>query len=116
MNGKTILLVEDEFLVALDMQTILADAGFHVLGPAGNVDEAIGLIGRRLPDAALLDNNLHGQSVAPVAATLTERGVPFAFVTGNDRDSLPSAFIAAPVVRKPFDAVRLVEMVRRLAE
>lgn len=93
---KTVLVVEDEFLVSLDMQTILMDAGFQVLGPAGGVDEAIGLIDRQRPDAALLDNNLNGHSVGPVAAVLGDRGVPFAFVTGNDRESLPPKFVGAP--------------------
>ena len=111
---KTVLVVEDEFLVALDMQTILTDAGFLVIGPAGGVDEAIRLLDQQRPDAALLDNNLNGHSVAPVAAVLGDRGVPFAFVTGNDRDSLPASFMNAPVVRKPFDPARLIDMTRRL--
>ena len=70
MTVKSVLVVEDEFLVALDMETILVDAGFEVLGPVGSVAEALRLIGDQKPDAALLDNNLNGQSVGPVAAAL----------------------------------------------
>jgi len=110
MTVKSVLVVEDEFLVALDMETILVDAGFEVLGPVGSVAEALRLIGDQKPDAALLDNNLNGQSVGPVAAALGEQRVPFAFVTGNDLGSLPAAFTSAAMVRKPFDAGRLIAM------
>jgi CheY-like chemotaxis protein len=115
MSARLVLIVEDEFLVALDMETILNDAGFDVLGPAGSVAEALRLVeSNRQLDAALLDNNLNGETAGPVAAALRDRGVPFAFVTGNDRASLPVAFADAPLVRKPFDAARLVETARRL--
>ena len=67
MTAKRILVVEDEFLVALDMETILADAGFEVIGPVGGVAEALRLIERDRPAAALLDNNLNGEPVGPVA-------------------------------------------------
>lgn len=115
MSANTVLVVEDEFLVALDMESILADAGFEVLGPVASVAEALCLLEHEQPAAALLDNNLNGTSVAPVATALRERHVPFAFVTGNDRGSLPAPFIAAPVVRKPFDPRHLVDMAKRLA-
>jgi DNA-binding response OmpR family regulator len=116
MSTKSVLVVEDEFLVALDMEMILTDAGFDVLGPAGSVADALRLINLHQPNAALLDNNLNGQSVSPVADALSARRVPFAFVTGNDRDSLPDAFSDAPLVRKPYDPAGLVAMARRLVE
>jgi CheY-like chemotaxis protein len=114
MTAKRVLVVEDEFLVALDMETILGEAGFEVLGPAGSVAEALRLIESDQPDAALLDNNLNGESASAVADALTERHVPFAFVSGNDRASLPPAFASVLLVRKPYDAVRLVEAAIRL--
>ncbi len=116
MSGKYILVVEDEFLVALDMETILADAGFEVLGPVASVVEALRLIGVQRPNAALLDNNLNGQSVGPVAVALNDRNVPFAFVTGNDRDSLPPGFNDSPMVRKPFNPNGLITMARTLLD
>jgi hypothetical protein len=73
------------------------------LGPAGSVVEALRLIGLRRPRAALLDNSLKNQSVGPVAVALKDRKVPFAFVTGNDRESLPPGFNDSPLVRKPFN-------------
>ncbi len=110
MSTKCVLVVEDEFLVALDMQIVLAEAGFDVLGPAGNVAEALRLIDDRQPDAALLDNNLNGESVGPVAVALAGRSVPFAFVSGNDRSSLPPAFDHVLLLGKPFAAAQLVEI------
>ena len=109
MNPKIVLVVEDEFLVALDMETILGEAGFDVLGPTGSVAEALRLIATHQPDAALLDNNLNGESAGEVAAALREHSVPFAFVSGNGRESLPAAFADVRLVRKPYDAARLVE-------
>jgi DNA-binding NarL/FixJ family response regulator len=114
MNPKCVLIVEDEFLVALDMETILGEAGFDVLGPAGSVSEALRLLAVRQPDAALLDNNLNGESARAVANALTAKHVPFAFVSGNDRASLPPEFSSVVLVRKPYDATRLVEAAVRL--
>lgn len=110
MTGKCLLVVEDEFLVALDMEIVLGEAGFEVLGPAGSVAEALRLIAGHQPDAALLDNNLNGESVGPVAVALAERSVPFAFVSGNDRASLPPAFDHVLLVGKPFNPAHLVEV------
>ena len=110
MSAKCVLVVEDEFLVALDMEIVLGEAGFDVLGPAGSVEEALRLIAGHQPAAALLDNNLNGESVGPVAAALSARHVPFAFVSGNDRTSLPSAFDHVLLVGKPFNSAHLVEV------
>jgi CheY-like chemotaxis protein len=110
MNSKCVLVVEDEFLVALDMEIVLGEAGFEVLGPAGSVAEALRLIAGHRLDAALLDNNLNGESVGPVATALSERHVPFAFVSGNDRASLPAAFDHVVLVGKPFSPAHLVEI------
>src|SRR4051812_22103991 len=109
MTGKRVLVIEDEFLVALDMETILGEAGFEIVGPAGSVAEALRLIATDRPDAALLDNNLNGESAGAVADELREQRIPFAFVSGNDRASLPPAFDGVLLVRKPYDASRLVE-------
>jgi hypothetical protein len=65
-------------------------------------------------DAALLDANLHGKPVDEIAAALTQRNVPFAFVTGYGRDSLPASFRTAPVISKPFTTEQLLDETRRL--
>ena len=87
-----ILVIEDEPLVAIEMASRLAEARMTVVGPVGTVDEALRLITTAQVDAALLDANLNGSTVEGIAAELTRRGVPFAFVTGYGRDSLPKPF------------------------
>ena len=77
-----ILLVEDEPLVAMVAEMTLTDAGYDVLGPVGRVQEALDLLQRERPDAAVLDVNLFGQPVYPVAEKLVDMSVPFGFCTG----------------------------------
>ena len=113
-SGQRILVVDDEVLVAMDMESILRDAGYRVVGPASAIDEAIGLAMRSDFDAALIDANLGGKPVDQLAVTLTRRKIPFAFVTGYGRESLPRAFASAPVLTKPFGATTLVNMVKQI--
>jgi CheY-like chemotaxis protein len=91
------LVVEDELLVALDIESILSEAGMDVVGPASSAGEALKLIADSPPDAALLDANLSGEPIDAVAQALSERGIPFAYVTGYGRESLPPAH-PAPIV------------------
>src|SRR6185312_5300639 len=114
MTGRSVLIVEDEFVLALDMKVILTDAGFDVLRPAGNVADALRLIAELQPGVALLDNNLNGKSAGPIATALHERGIPFAFVTGHGRTSLPPEFSEWPLISKPFNSTRLAAAVRDL--
>jgi DNA-binding response OmpR family regulator len=109
-----VLIVEDDYLIGLDVQSMLADAGFETCGPVGCPHQAIGLIGTRKPHAVLLDYNLHGQNAAGVAAALTARGIPFAFMSGYSRDHLPPGFEAVPLIGKPVDATVLVAAVKAL--
>jgi len=102
-NAKRVLIVEDEPLIAMELEEILGGAGFSVVGPVGSVNGALQLISSEVFDAALLDANLGGAPVDEIAAALTRKGVPFAFATGHDREGLPRSFAAAPLVRKPFD-------------
>ena len=91
-KGRRILIIEDEPLIALDLQTILTALGCEVVGPAGTLEEARGLIAEVACDAALVDGNLAGQPVGEIALALTQRNVPFAFITGYGRNSLPAGF------------------------
>lgn len=115
LDGRRLLVVEDEALVALELIAVLEDAGASVHGPARTVEEALEAIETGAFDAALLDGNLHGKPVDAVAAALTRRGIPFAFVSGYGRENLPAAFAQAPVVSKPFIPQQLVEVAGRLA-
>jgi CheY-like chemotaxis protein len=109
-----ILLVEDEFLIALDLWQLFDDEGCRVLGPAPTVAEALRILATEpRPDAAVLDVNLHGTRSEPVAAELVARGIPFVVATAYP--SLPEpAFDGAPVLSKPYAMDQVCETVLRL--
>jgi CheY-like chemotaxis protein len=109
LEGRTILVVEDESLVAMLLETILEDMGCATLGPVSTVDEALSVIADgQAFDGALLDVNVAGKEVFPVAAALKERGVPFVFSTGYGEGGLPEEWRGHPTIQKPFteDAVQ----------
>jgi len=106
----SILVVEDQIVVALELKDALEAAGYAVIGPAGHLDEALRLTHSRQIDAAVLDYDLHGQKVLPVARALKRRGVPFILVTGYSAESL--ANLGAPHMQKP---VRSEAVVRAIA-
>jgi CheY-like chemotaxis protein len=102
MTGTQILVVEDEFLIALDIIGALEQAGITVVGPAGTVKDALEAIERQPLHGALLDVHLAGEPVVRIADALAARGIPFAFVSGYGREQLPPAHREAPLVKKPF--------------
>ncbi len=107
--GRRMLVIEDESIVALELASLLQDAGADVVGQAGSVDQALRLIETVELDGALVDANLRGSPVDEVAAALTRRNVPFMFVTGYGSETLPRAFSSAPVLPKPFTPVQLLD-------
>jgi CheY-like chemotaxis protein len=110
-----ILVVEDEVLIAMEIEQALADLRCSVLGPAPSV--ALALIEREKPDFAILDVNLGRERSAPVAEALRERGVPFALATGYDRSqATEEAYRDAPHLGKPLDHQRLVGALARLRD
>lgn len=107
LRGRRVLVVEDEYMLAEDLRCELEGAGAAVLGPVPSVADALALLARGPPpDAAILDVNLGGEMVFPVAEALRERGVPFVFATGYDAWSLPPAYAQVPRCEKPFDVGR----------
>lgn len=114
LDGRTILVVEDEPLVALELISILEDAGARVLGPVGSVADALHLVETEAFEATFLDGNLQGEPVDEVAAALTRRNIPFSFVSGYGRESLPPAFAQAPVIGKPFTPRQLLDAAARM--
>ena len=103
--GRRLLIVEDELLIALELQRIFEQLGGTVVGPAGSVEGALRLLSETTPDAALLDANLREGRVTPVAQACRDRSVPFALVTGYGRLELEEPLLqSAPRVRKPFDS------------
>lgn len=116
LRGARILIVEDAVLLALELETGLHEAGAEVIGPAYELEEAMALLDQRI-DAAVLDANLNGQSVTPVAEVLAKRGVPFVFATGYGGSAGAPAGFEAPIIRKPYDvtqvAAAVVELLQR---
>lgn len=109
---QRILVVEDEYLLAHDLRRDLEAAGAQVLGPAATVAGALRLLdGASLPDAAVLDVNLGGDKVFPLARTLRSRGVPLVFVTGFEAWALPREFADVPCYEKP---VQMRQVLRAL--
>src|SRR5215510_16028208 len=114
LSGKRVIIIEDEPLVSMDVESCLAAAGCEIVGTAGNLAMAKTLSAAAECDAALLDVNLGGHPVDELAATLTRRNIPFAFVTGYGRETLPQGFRDALMVRKPFSQDELVSVVELL--
>ena len=102
-SGRRVLIVEDESLVAMLLETILADLGCDVVGPESNIEDGLNVAsGTATLDAALLDVNVAGQEIFPVAEALKARGVPFVFSTGYGEAGLPEHWRGNPTVQKPF--------------
>ena len=108
LRGVRVLVVEDEYLVAILIEEILESAGCIVMGPIPRLREALEAVDHDDYDAAVLDVNLAGERINPVADALSERNVPFLFVTGYGANSLPSEYAERPYVCKPFRMAELI--------
>lgn len=111
---RRLLIVEDEPIIALQMAAILEREGTYSPVIAGTVPQALEIIAAAPILGALLDGNLRGASVDEIASALSERGVPFAFVSGYGRDHLPKAFPEAGILAKPFTGAELLRVVTEL--
>jgi CheY-like chemotaxis protein len=109
LEGVRVLLVEDESLLAMAVEGMLEDLGCHVAASAGNVEDAMARAQENGFECALLDVNLRGKPVFPVAEILAARQIPFAFASGYGRSALPEQFRSRPVVAKPFQLTDLSE-------
>jgi CheY-like chemotaxis protein len=98
---KRVLVVEDDYLVAMDIVRALERAGAEVIGPAPGVDAALDALEQSAPDGAILDINLGGEMAFPVADALLARGVPFVFATGYDAQIIPPRFTHVKRCEKP---------------
>jgi len=102
LRGVRVLVVEDEYFVAILIEEILESAGCIVTGPIPRLPEALDAVDHEDYDVAVLDVNLAGERINPVADALSERNVPFLFVTGYGANALPSEYAQRPRVCKPF--------------
>ena len=116
MAGARVLVVEDEYFVARDIQRALQRAGAEVVGPVARLNDALGLLADRLDlTAAVLDVKLADSMVFPVADALRRRGVPFIFATGYDPGSMPPGYRHALRCDKPCDPEAVLDLLRRQA-
>ncbi len=100
LKDQRVLIVEDEALVAMELAQVLSDAGAQIIGPAGSIEEALQLVARQTIDRAVLDINLGGRMVTPVAQALARRAIPFVYLTGYQDAGVSDG----PVLRKPANA------------
>lgn len=113
LAGKRVLVVEDEWLVAMMIEDVLADAGCIVVGPFARVPDALAAAQTVAVDVALLDVNIAGEQVFPVAHALEARGVPFLFLTGYGEKVLPQGHPEWDACAKPFRPGQLIEHLAR---
>jgi CheY-like chemotaxis protein len=107
---RRVLVVEDEALIALDIEAALKSNGCEVLGPVGTLAEAARLAADTKLDVAVLDINLGNEKVFTVADTLAKRGVPFVFLTGYETDILPERHHHRPSITKPCRPAVLLDL------
>lgn len=114
LSGRRVLVVEDEMLILLMIEDMLADLGCTSMVSAATVDQAVTLIDREMFDAAMLDLNLSGSDSYSVADTLAARGVPFIFSTGNSGHHPKDGYGDRAVLRKPFRCEELAQTLTEL--
>ncbi len=110
---KSILIIEDEPLIAMEVEEILRDAGFATLGPAASLQEAMDAVQKLRFDVALVDGNLMGETVGALIDALESRKIPYIVVTGFARDHFPNLPPRASLVAKPLSPRILLEAVNR---
>jgi CheY-like chemotaxis protein len=114
LSGRHILVVEDEIMVLMLIEEMLAELGCASVTAAATVDQALEAIDANVFDVALLDVNLNGTKSYPVADALAMRGVPFLFATGYSDHGLKDGYPGRPVLTKPFQFQKLVDGLRHL--
>jgi CheY-like chemotaxis protein len=116
LQGLRILVVEDDYLIALVLLELLQVAGAEVIGPLGWVKDALAVVTdveQRL-DAAVLDVNLHGEKSYPIAEALKQRAIKFVFATGYGAEALEVGYQSCPRCEKPFNPDMLIGLLSKL--
>jgi len=115
--SKTILIVEDDPFIAMDLQDTFEDAGFNVLGPVASVDPGLEIIRKTKPDVAMLDYNLGRETSIPIAHKLDAIKIPYVFLSGQvSRVVTANVKTEHKVIMKPFNAEALISYVNKLVE
>jgi DNA-binding response OmpR family regulator len=115
LHDRRILVVEDEYMLSEDVRELLEAEGVVVIGPVARVGAALALVDSGEPiDGAVLDINLQGEMVFPLAEKLLETGIPFLFATGYDAEAIPSRFAEIVRCEKPLKAEQVRRALKRL--
>ena len=112
LKGQRILILEDNFIMALDLRQMVEALGGTVVGPAGRLAEGVALAKSDGISAAILDVNLDGETSFPLADELLAAHVPVIFATGYDSKVLPDRFVDVPRLSKPFDERSVEKAIR----
>lgn len=114
LSGRRVLVVENEMLVLMNTEDMLADFGCESVIAAATVDQALALVEAQSFDVAMLDMNLNGDKTHAIANALAARGVPFLFATGYDAHDMRDGYRDQPVLRKPFQDQELLSILTDL--
>lgn len=114
LDGKRILLVEDEFLIAARVEEMLVELGAVVIGPAGRMSDGLALAEQEALDAAVLDININGEPIAAIADVLRSRNIPFILATGYGEGALGMG--EAPRISKPYSKATLGAALLRILD
>lgn len=114
LAGLRVLIVEDHYLIATELARFVRAHGGDVVGPTASRQAALALLDEQPVDIAMLDINLAGQPVYPLADALEKLQIPFMFVTGYERGVVPTSYAHAPYVDKPISADKVIAAVRQL--
>ena len=115
LEGRRILVIEDEYFLAEDICAVLRGLGADIIGPAGEVGDAIGIVNSgEVIDAAVLDVNLKNVSILPVADRLRARNIPFVFTTGYDRSAIDVRFKDIHLFEKPINVAAMARSLGKL--
>ena len=114
LQGRRVLVVEDEYMLAEDLREELESQGAEVMGPVASVADALELLrSGPAPDVAILDINLGGEMAYPVADALRTRDIPFIFTTGYNAHAIPKAYSDMPRVEKPVEVRQAISKLVR---
>jgi DNA-binding LytR/AlgR family response regulator len=115
LRNFTILVVEDEYLLATDLCAELASQEAEIIGPAATVEQGLNLsrTNERL-SAAILDVNLRGEQVFALADELLARNIPVIFATGYDASVIPAQYVQVPRIEKPLEISKILEALKRV--
>ena len=110
LQGRSSLVVEDDYVTAFDLAAELESAGAEVIGPVADVESALDVLASGpAPDGAILDINLGGEPVFPVADTLRQSSIPIVFATGYEQEAIPAPYAGLPCFEKPVDMRRVAQ-------